>query len=171
LTASRYVLSTGDTGVLDESVDFIEGRQVKAEEDSYYDLPGRSEEVASLYEHCVRSILRGLRMGEHGLPLMGSGDWNDGMNLVGEHGKGESVWLGCFLYEVLTRFAEVARGQGDSPFAEYCQWEAAGVRQHIEQNGCAHGGDCFRPSAGALGSPWQSAGFHLCGFDTLFPEI
>jgi cellobiose phosphorylase len=78
----------------------IEGRQVKVEEDSYYDLPGRSEEAASLYEHCVRSILRGLRMGEHGLPLMGSGDRNDGMNLVGEHGTGESVWLGFFLYKV-----------------------------------------------------------------------
>jgi len=66
---------------------------------------------------------------------MGSGDWNDGMNLVGEHGKGESVWLGFFLYEVLTRFADVARGHGDSPFAEHCEWEAARLRQHIEQNG------------------------------------
>ena len=106
--------------MLDEPVHFLEGRQVKAEEDSYYDLPGRSAEAASLYEHCVRSILRGLRMGEHGLPLMGSGDWNDGMNLVGESGKGESVWLGFFLYEVLTRFAEVARGHDDVPFAEHC---------------------------------------------------
>ena len=93
-------------------IHFIQGRPVNAEEDSYYDLPNRSEEAASLYDHCVRAILRGLRFGEHGLPLMGSGDWNDGMNLVGAHGKGESVWLGFFLYEVLTRFTEVARAAG-----------------------------------------------------------
>ena len=165
LATSRYVLSTGDTGVLDEPVHFIEGRQVKAEEDSYYDLPGRSEEAASLYEHCVRSILRGLRMGEHGLPLMGSGDWNDGMNLVGEHGKGESVWLGFFLYEVLTRFAEVARGHGDSPFAEHCQWEAARVRQHIEQNGWD--GAWYRRAYFDDGSPLGSADNPECRIDSI----
>ena len=165
LATSRYVLSTGDTGVLDEVVHFIEGRQVKAEEDSYYDLPGRSEEAASLYEHCVRSILRGLRMGEHGLPLMGSGDWNDGMNLVGEGGKGESVWLGFFLYEVLTRFAEVARGHDDSPFAEHCQWEAAHVRQHIEQNGWD--GAWYRRAYFDDGSPLGSAENPECRIDSI----
>ena len=96
LATCRYVLNTGDTGVLDEPIHFIQGRPVTAEEDSYYDLPNRSPEAASLYDHCVRAILWGLKFGEHGLPLMGSGDWNDGMNLVGEHGKGESVWLGFF---------------------------------------------------------------------------
>jgi cyclic beta-1,2-glucan synthetase len=105
LATCRYVLSTGDTGVLDETANFLEGRPVNPEEDSYYDLPTRSEESASLYEHCTRAILHGLRFGEHGLPLMGSGDWNDGMNLVGIHGKGESVWLGFFLYTVLQEFA------------------------------------------------------------------
>ena len=113
LATCRYVLTTGDTGVLDESVHFLEGRPVNAEDDSYYDLPGRSGEAASLYQHCVRAILRGLRFGEHGLPLMGTGDWNDGMNLVGHHGKGESVWLGFFLHDVLTQFAAVARLQDD----------------------------------------------------------
>ncbi|HEX7406320.1 MAG TPA: cyclic beta 1-2 glucan synthetase, partial [Candidatus Binatia bacterium] len=109
LAMCRYVLSTGDAGVLDELIPFLEGRAVNPEEDSYYDLPGRSVESASLYQHGVRAILRGLSFGERGLPLIGSGDWNDGMNIVGAQGKGESVWLGFFLYEVLMRFTEVAR--------------------------------------------------------------
>ena len=70
-----------------------------------------------MYEHCVRAILESLSFGENGLQLIGSGDWNDGMNAVGEHGKGESVWLGFFLYELLMRFAEVANTRGDNSFA------------------------------------------------------
>jgi cellobiose phosphorylase len=135
LATSRYVLSTGDTGVLDESVGFLHGRPVDAEEDSYYDLPGCSQEAGSLYEHCVRAILNSLKFGEHGLPLIGSGDWNDGMNLVGKQGKGESVWLGFFLYEVLMRFAEIARTHGDLPFVERCASEASQLRRNIEQHG------------------------------------
>ncbi len=165
LATSRYVLSTGDTGVLDESVHFIDGHPVSAEENSYYDLPGRSEETASLYEHCVRSILRGLRFGEHGLPLIGSGDWNDGMNLVGEHGKGESVWLGFFLYEVLMRFIETARRHGDIPFAERCRREADQVRQNIEQNGWD--GEWYRRAYFDDGSPLGSAGNLECQIDSI----
>ena len=135
ITTCRYVLATGDTGVLDEPIHFIQGRPVNADEDSYYDLPGRSEESASLYEHCVRAILNGLRFGEHGLPLIGTGDWNDGMNLVGEQGRGESVWLGFFLYEVLTCFSEVARTRGDASFADRCVAEAEEVRRNIEKHG------------------------------------
>ena len=135
LAACRYVLATGDAGVLDEPVPFIQGRPVKTEEDSYYDLPSRSPETVSLYEHCVRAILRGLRFGGHGLPLIGSGDWNDGMNLVGAEGKGESVWLGFFLYDVLMRFAGLARARGDIAFSDRCELEAAQVRRNIELHG------------------------------------
>ena len=93
----RYVAAIGDTGVLDEKIQ-LSGRDgsVQPEEDSYYDLPTRSEESATLYDHCVRAIKHGLRFGEHGLPLMGCGDWNDGMNLVGERRQGRKR-LACVL--------------------------------------------------------------------------
>jgi cyclic beta-1,2-glucan synthetase len=161
----RYVLNTGDIEVLDESIHFLEGRQVNADEDSYYDLPGRSKEAASLYEHCARAIKRGLRFGEHGLPLIGSGDWNDGMNLVGEQGKGESVWLGFFLYEALMGFAEVARNRGDASFAERCLSEAAQVRQNIQQNGWD--GEWYRRAYFDDGSPLGSASNPECQIDSI----
>lgn len=135
LATCRYVLVTGDTGVLDEMAPFLEGRLVSGEDDGYYDLPGQSDESASLYDHCVRAILHGLRMGEHGLPLIGSGDWNDGMNLVGIKGRGESIWLGFFLHEVLTQFAELARARGDTTLVERCEHEVARLRENLEQHG------------------------------------
>jgi len=135
LVACRYVLSTGDSGILDESIHFVEGRPVNQEEDSYYDLPGRSEQADSLYEHCVRAILKGLTCGKHGLPLIGSGDWNDGMDMIGKQGRGESIWLGFFLYDVLMQFTQVARVRGDLSFAERCLKEATDLRQNIERYG------------------------------------
>ena len=165
LATCRYVLSSGDTGVLDEPVPFLEGRPVPAEEDSYYDLPGRSEESADLYQHCVRALLHGLQFGEHGLPLMGSGDWNDGMNLVGMQGQGESIWLGFFLYDVLMRFAEVARLRGDLSFVERCEGEAAQLRQNIAQHGWD--GGWYRRAYFDDGTPLGSASNPECQIDSI----
>ena len=165
LATCRYVLSTGDTGVLDESVHFLEGRALGADEESYYDLPGRSAEAASLYQHCVRAILHGLRFGEHGLPLMGSGDWNDGINLVGIHGKGESVWLGFFLHEVLTSFAELARLHGNPVFVERCQHEAVQLRRNLEQHGWD--GAWYRRAWFDDGSPLGSSANSECAIDSI----
>jgi cellobiose phosphorylase len=130
----RYVTSTGDIRILDELVPFIEGRKLNAHEESYYDLPLISESKTSLYDHCKRAIHHAFRFGTHGLPLIGSGDWNDGMNLVGIEGKGESVWLGFFLYDVLKRFSKIAILQKDDAFALECEEQANQLEKNINQN-------------------------------------
>ena len=165
LATCRYVQSTGDTGVLDESVHFIKGRPVNPEEDSYYDLPGRSEETASLYDHCVRAIQRGLKSGEHGLPLIGSGDWNDGMNMVGREGKGESVWLAFFMCEVLGRFSRIAQARSDQDFSRQCESEADRLRRSIEQNGWD--GQWYRRAYFDDGTPLGSASNPECRIDSI----
>jgi cellobiose phosphorylase len=161
----RYVAALGDTGILDEKIQFLDGRPVKTDEESYYDLPGRSGDTASLYEHCVRAIQNGLRFGEHGLPLMGCGDWNDGMNLVGEHGKGESVWLAFFLYDVLIQFADLAKRRGDHEFSEKCAAEAATLRQNIELHGWD--GEWYRRAYFDDGTPLGSITNDECQIDSL----
>ena len=165
LAVCRYVKSSGDTGVLDEAVHFLEGRLVNPEDDSYYDLPGRSTAVASLYEHCVRAIRHALRFGAHGLPLMGSGDWNDGMNLVGMQGKGESVWLGFFLCEVLRQFAVLAAAHGDPSFAELCRGDGSRLRQDIEQH--AWDGEWYRRAWFDDGTALGSAANSECRIDSI----
>jgi cellobiose phosphorylase len=151
--------------VLDESVRFLEGRPVSTDEDSYFDLPGRSDEIATLYEHCVRAIIKSLSRGEHGLPLIGSGDWNDGMNRVGEHGRGESIWLGFFLYKVLVEFSEIARLHGDLSFVERCQEEAANLRKNIEDNGWD--GEWYLRAFFDNGSPLGSVDNAECRIDSI----
>jgi len=165
LAAARYVEATGDRGALDESIAFLDGRPVNPGDDSYYDLPARSAESASLYDHCTRAIVHGLRFGSHGLPLMGSGDWNDGMNRVGIEGKGESIWLGFFLYAVLRQFRAVAEDRGDSPFAERCDAEAAKLRQNLEQHGWD--GEWYRRAYFDDGKPLGSATNVECRIDSV----
>jgi cellobiose phosphorylase len=165
LGAARYVQATGDTGLLDEVVHFLEGRPVKPEEDSYYDLPSRSAQSGTLYEHCVRAIRNGLRFGVHGLPLIGSCDWNDGMDKVGEHGKGESVWLAFFLCEVLQRFGEVARQRGDEAFADECRQNAKQLAASVEQN--AWDGEWYRRAYFDDGTPLGSHSNEECQIDSI----
>ena len=164
--AARYVLATGDAAVLQEPAQFLEGRAVNPEDDSYYDLPARSTETASLYQHCARAVERGLlRFGEHGLPLIGSGDWNDGMDQVGAKGRGESVWLAFFLFDVLTRFSVLAQAQGDLALAQRCLSEAARLRENIEQHGWD--GEWYRRAYFDDGAALGSAGNTECRIDSI----
>lgn len=165
LAVCRYVQTTGDTGVLDESSNFLEGRPVNPEDDSYYDLPVRSGETASLYEHCVRAVRHGLRFGTHGLPLIGSGDWNDGMSRVGIQGKGESVWLAFFFHEVLRQFSGVATIHGDPAFADFCLSEAARLHQNIEEQGWD--GTWYRRAYFDDGTPLGSSTSAECRIDSI----
>jgi cyclic beta-1,2-glucan synthetase len=165
LATCRYVAATGDTGVLDEPAPFLEGRPVKPEEEAYYDLPGRSERSATLYEHCTRAIENGLKFGSHGLPLIGCGDWNDGMNLVGEHGRGESVWLAFFLYDVLGQFARLAQRRGDTAFSQRCVTQAAQLRESIERDGWD--GQWYRRAYFDDGQPLGSASNPECQIDSI----
>jgi len=166
LAACRYLQVTGDAGVLDEQVRFVEGRRVNPDEESYYDMPATSYLRQSFYEHCVLALRRGCSLlGERGLPLIGTGDWNDGMNRVGEAGRGESVWLGFFLFDVLQGFAEVARARGDDGFAAYCAEQAQHLRGNIETH--AWDGQWYRRAWFDDGTPLGSAQGDECRIDSI----
>lgn len=165
LAACRYVTATGDTNALNESVHFLEGRTVNPEDDSYYDLPTRSDESATLYEHCKRAVLYGLRFGDHGLPLIGTCDWNDGMNMVGNEGKGESVWLGFFLFDIINQFVIIAEARDDREFAELVRSAAMTLKDNIEKNGWD--GEWYRRAYFDNGLPLGSAGNDECQIDSI----
>ncbi|MDD5553109.1 MAG: glucoamylase family protein [Candidatus Omnitrophica bacterium] len=165
LVTCLYVEKIGDTGILDETAGFLEGPLVKQGEGSYYDMPRASARTGTLYEHCVLSVRRGLRFGVHGLPLMGSGDWNDGMNLVGREGKGESVWLAFLLFDVLKSMAVLAGQHGDKAFSEFCLDEAGKLARNIEEH--AWDGQWYRRAYFDNGDPLGSSLNSECRIDSI----
>ena len=150
----HYLRATGDATVLDERVAFIEGAAIpEGAEDAYY-TPTISAEQASVYEHAARAIDRSLAVGAHGLPLMGSGDWNDGMNRVGHEGRGESVWLGWFLCRLVADFAPLARARGEGPRA--LRWEQCARGWQTALGGAAWDGQWFKRAFFDGGQPLGS---------------
>jgi len=160
----QYMSATGDTGVLEESVPFLEGRVLKPDEHEIYDRPVVSKERASLYEHCVRAVALNLSTGAHGLPLMGTGDWNDGMNLVGSGGKGESVWLGWFLVSILRPFADLAAARGETDRADTYRQHATLLEGALEQ---AWDGEWYRRAYFDDGTPLGSRENAECRIDSI----
>jgi cyclic beta-1,2-glucan synthetase len=164
LAVCRYVTSSGDTGVLDEPVHFLEGRPVNPDDDSYYDLPGRSAEAASLYEHCVRAIRHGLRFGKHGLPLMGSGDWNDGMNLVGIRARARVSGSASSSVKCSGSSPPWRGARGDAPSPSFARRRARGCARTR-----AHGwdGEWYRRAYFDDGTPLGSASNAECRIDSI----
>jgi cellobiose phosphorylase len=165
LAVARYVESTGDTAILDQSIGFLDGRRLNDGEESYYDMPLRSSLSADLYEHCRRAIRHALPTGVHGLPLIGCGDWNDGMNNVGRLGKGESVWLGFFLHEVLEKFRSVSDLRSDHAFSQQCGQHAEQLAEAIEKN--AWDGEWYLRAYFDDGTPLGSARNAECRIDAI----
>jgi cyclic beta-1,2-glucan synthetase len=150
----HYLRSTGDKALLDEHVPFLEGQPIPAGAEDAYFTPTVSAQQATLYEHAARAIDRSLQVGSHGLPLMGSGDWNDGMNRVGAEGRGESVWLGWFLCQLVADFAPVAHQRGDGQRAQ--RWEQAAVGWKAALLGTAWDGQWFKRAFFDDGQPLGS---------------
>jgi cellobiose phosphorylase len=161
----EYLRISGDTSILDESVGFIEGPQLEPDKADSYFTPQISNRHASLYEHCLLALDHAQNTGPHGLPLMGCGDWNDGMNLVGIGGKGESVWLAWFLSDILRRFAPYVEARGEQSRAERYRSKSAELVRAIEER--AWDGKWYRRAFFDDGSPLGSAANEECKIDAI----
>jgi cyclic beta-1,2-glucan synthetase len=163
--ADHYVRVTGDASVWDDTAPYLSMRLLAADEAEAYDLPFDSGERGTMYDHCVRALDRACTIGVHGLPLIGSGDWNDGMNRVGVYGMGESVWLAWFLTTTLRRFAEHATTRGDSCTATRCRARADAYAAAVEQSGWD--GAWYRRAYFDDGSPLGTAADDECQIDAI----
>ncbi len=165
LVVGQYVQSTGDASVLDEPATFLQAPELAAGQDENYLKPDVSGDSATVYEHCCRALDRSLTSGVHGLPLMGTGDWNDGMNRVGREGRGESVWLGFFLYQILGDFITLARKRGDETRAgRYAAYRATLL---AALNGAGWDGGWYRRAYYDDGTPLGTASASECRIDGL----
>ncbi|MDH4084793.1 MAG: hypothetical protein OEU99_14705 [Nitrospira sp.] len=161
----QFLEVTGDMTVLDEMVPFLEGPALaEGQHESYFE-PRVSQTHATLFEHCARALDRSLIVGSHGLPLMGTGDWNDGMNRVGQQGKGESIWLGWFLHTVLWEFAKVATQRGERVRAETWRLHVSALKAAIERDGWD--GEWYRRAYFDDGTPLGSATDQECRIDSI----
>ena len=162
----RYVSVTGDEAILSEQVPFIEGAMLKPGEHDAFFTPEVSQETATIYEHCVRALTLAIaRTSANGLPLILGGDWNDGMNRVGEGGKGESVWLGWFLLKTLADFAPIARRQGDAKRAQSWEKHVRTLKRALENT--AWDGEWYRRGSFDDGTPLGSRTSDECKIDSI----
>jgi cyclic beta-1,2-glucan synthetase len=162
---AHYVDATADVAILDEMVPFLEGQALEPGEPDCFFAPVVSDRTATLFEHCALALDASLALGGHGLPLMGTGDWNDGMNRVGEKGAGESVWLGWFLHAALTAFIPLAEARGEKGRAAKWTVHAAGLRASLERE--AWDGDWYRRAFFDDGEPLGSAANEECRIDAI----